>query len=194
MTCWAIIPVKPADQAKLRLAGELSSQRRTALIRQMQAHVFRTVATAGHIARVCVVGEPSAPTPEGWSILADPGHGLNAAIVAGVAEAKRHKADRAVIVFADLPQLSANDMELLCLAPADTVAIAPDRHGTGTNALSLPIPSAKDFTFAFGPDSFARHMAETERLGLPVETIHSLGLSRDVDEPPDLADAAGLEE
>ena len=72
------------------------------------------------------------------------------------------------------------------------VAIAPDRHGRGTNALSLPLPEAEGFTFAFGPDSFALHNLEAARLGLKIEEIHSPGLACDIDEPADLPDAAGL--
>ena len=80
----------------------------------------------------------------------------------------------------------------MAMAPSDAVAIAPDRHGTGTNALSLPIPAAQDFRFAFGDDSFARPRAEAGRLGLEVETVFSRGLEQDIDEPSDLADAANL--
>ena len=100
--------------------------------------------------------------------------------------------DRMIVLFADLPRLTTNDVQLLAAAPPGTIAIAPDRHGTGTNALSLPLPAAKGFTFAFGPDSFARHHAEAERLSIALEEIHSPGLARDVDMPEDLPDAAGL--
>lgn len=194
MTCWAIIPVKSAEQAKLRLAGALSDQRRIALVRLMQSHVFSTVAGASHIGKCCVVGTAEAQVPEGTVQIADPGQGLNVAVSAGLSEALCQGADRAVVIHADLPLLSVNDIELLCLPPSGSIAIAADRHGTGTNALSLPLPAAGGFTFAFGPDSFARHLSEAERLGLAVEMIHSPGLARDVDEPPDLADAAGLTE
>ena len=194
MTCWAIIPVKSADQAKLRLAEALSNQRRIALVRLMQSHVFGTVAAASHIGQCCVVGTAEAQVPAGAVQIADPGQGLNAAITAGLAAAQSQGAERVVVIHADLPLVTVNDIELLCLPPSGSMTIAPDRHGTGTNALSLPLPAAGGFTFAFGPDSLAQHLAEAERLGLAVEMIHSPGLARDVDEPPDLADAAGLTE
>ena len=81
---------------------------------------------------------------------------------------------------------------LLAAAPAGEIAIASDRHGTGTNAISLPLPEAEGFSFAFGPDSFARHQAEADRLGLRIEEIRSPGLARDIDEPEDLPDAESL--
>ena len=70
--------------------------------------------------------------------------------------------------------------------------IAPDRHGVGTNGLSLPLPAARGFRFAFGDDSFALHQAEAARLGLIVEVIHSPTLAKDIDVPADLADADRL--
>jgi len=99
---------------------------------------------------------------------------------------------RLLILPADLPQLSARDIELLAATPAGEIAISPDRHGTGTNALSLPLPQAAGFAFAFGPDSFAAHHAEAERLGLRIGEVHSSGLAKDIDMPEDLPDAAGL--
>jgi 2-phospho-L-lactate guanylyltransferase len=103
-----------------------------------------------------------------------------------------NQADRVIIIHGDLPLVTSQDLELLAAAPEGEIAIAPDRHGTGTNAISLPLPAAKGFSFAFGPDSFALHNAEAGRLGLKIEEIHSPGLSRDVDEPDDLPDAADL--
>ncbi len=110
-------------------------------------------------------------------------HGTNAAV-----------ADRrdVVMVPANLPQTSALDADLLAAAPRGTLSIAPDRHGTGTNALSLPLPDAKSCTFAFGTGSFARLCGEAQRLGLEVEIIRSPGLARDIDEPGDLPDAAAM--
>ena len=90
------------------------------------------------------------------------------------------------------PPVTPRALDRLAAVPAGEIGIAPDRHGTGTNALSLPLPQAAGFAFAFGADSFARHHDEAERLGLTIEVIHSHGLARDIDEPPDLADAAEL--
>ena len=60
------------------------------------------------------------------------------------------------------------------------VAIAPDRHRLGTNALALR--RAAQFTFAFGEASFARH-----RTAAPWSAvIERPGLRFDVDTPADL--------
>jgi 2-phospho-L-lactate/phosphoenolpyruvate guanylyltransferase len=192
MGCWAIIPVKASPDSKSRLAGVLDEPARAALVEAMLAGVIDAARTARNITRVCLIGTPPVDPPADVTVLEEPGSGLNAAASAAMAQAASEGADRVVIVHGDLPLVTARDLELLAAAPAGEIAIAPDRHGTGTNALSLPLPGARGFSFGFGPDSFGRHNAEAERLGLRIEEIHSRGLARDVDEPDDLADAADL--
>jgi 2-phospho-L-lactate guanylyltransferase len=188
LTCWAVIPVKSSPDGKSRLAGTLDAARRRALVDAMLARVIAAATAAENIAEVRLLGGP----PLGLQTLADPGGGLNAAVTSALTEAGRAGATRVVFIHADLPQVTPRDLELLAAAPAGEIALAPDRHGTGTNAISLPLPQAAAFSFAFGTDSFARHVAEAGRLGLEVEEIHSQGLARDIDEPEDLADAADL--
>lgn len=191
MTCWAIIPAKATPDAKSRLAGALDAEARATLAEAMLRRVVAAAGAATNITQVCLLGAP-ADRFAGVTSLADPGGGLNPAVTAALAEVTGRGATRAIFIHADLPLVTAQDLELLAAAPAGEIAIAPDRHGTGTNALSLPLPEAGGFSFAFGPDSFARHQAEALRLGLPVEEIRSQGLARDIDEPDDLPDAAGL--
>ena len=192
MTCWVIIPVKPPEQAKSRLAEVLDGDERAALARAMLAHVVAAARGADHVQHVALLGPTRLGMAEDLPLLADPGTGLNPALQSAMVQISGEPAERLIVLFADLPRLTVQDVQLLACAPPGTVAIAPDRHGTGTNALSLPLPAAKGFTFAFGPDSFALHNMEAERLGLRIEAIHSQGLARDVDVPEDLADAAGL--
>jgi len=188
VTVWAVIPIKAAATAKSRLADVLDAGERTELVETMLRHVVGAALDARLIDRVCLLGDTSG-APDGVTILPDAGEGLNEAVQAALAEIARQGATRAVFVHGDLPQVASQELNLLAAAPAGTVALAPDRHGTGTNAISLPLPEAAGFAFAFGPGSFARHRGEAERLYLRVEEIHSQGLARDVDEPGDLPDA-----
>lgn len=192
MTVWAIIPARPAGEGKTRLSGVLSDAERAKLAGAMLAHVVETARGARNVDRTCIVA--SAPHGLGGDVglIRDPGRGLNPALHVAMDEAGKAGASRALILQGDLPQLTVREVEVLAAAPDGSVAIAPDRHGTGTNALSLPLPQASDFAFAFGPDSFALHHAEAGRLDLPVETIHSPGLARDIDEPDDLPDAQSM--
>jgi len=192
MTCWAIIPCKPSPEAKSRLAGALDAATREALVGAMLAHVAEAASQAVNITRVCLLGSTRKGLPEDLPLLPDPGQGLNAALQSALAQVAWQGPERVVFIASDLPMVTAREIELLAAAAAGEVAIAPDRHGTGTNAISLPLPAATGFAFAFGPDSFARHKSEAERLGLKVEVIHSQGLARDIDEPADLPDAGKL--
>lgn len=94
-----------------------------------------------------------------------------------------------IILAGDLPQVDARDFAMLAEVSNDGIGIAPDRHGTGTNALSLPWSCLADFIFRFGIGSFAAHRLEAYRLGYKLEVQLSPGLEKDIDEPADLADA-----
>ena len=192
MNVWAIIPAKASLESKSRLAGALGPEERRSLVRAMVGHVVKAASDAANISHVCLLGPSRQGLSDDLPLLRDPGGGLNAAVQSAFAEAARQGAERVVFVAADLPQVTATELELMAAAPAGEIAIAPDRHETGTNALSLPLPDAENFRFAFGPDSFALHRAEAQRLGLAMETIHGHGLARDIDEPDDLPDAAEL--
>ena len=190
MTCWAIIPLRATPESKSRLAGVLDEAARGGLVEVMLARVLAAARGARNVDEVRLIG--TAPSlPADVAVMADPGRGLNAAAAAALAAADG-KASRLILIHGDLPLVTARDIELLAAAPAGEIAIAPDRHGTGTNAISLPLPAARGFSFAFGTDSFARHNAEAGRMGLGISEVHSPGLSRDVDEPDDLQDAADL--
>ncbi|MEO5586705.1 MAG: 2-phospho-L-lactate guanylyltransferase [Novosphingobium sp.] len=190
MTIWVVIPVKAPDLGKQRLAEVLDETARSALVRAMLGKVIQAAQAAVTTGQALILG----PSSHGYdlALLDDPGKGLDAALTSALADAERGGASRVVFVAGDLPQVTAREVELLSLAPKNAVAIAPDRHGTGTNAISLPLPAARGFTFAFGPDSFALHSGEVRRMDLELEVIQSHGLMRDIDEPADLPDAAGL--
>ena len=59
-----------------------------------------------------------------------------------------------------------------------------DHKGDGTPV--LVIPTGEGFRFSYGPDSFAAHTLEAQRLGLPYRQLFDPKLSFDVDEPEDL--------
>ena len=66
------------------------------------------------------------------------------------------------------------------------MAVVPDRHGTGTNALVLAPPDA--IGPAFGPGSCARHAERGQRAGHAVEVERLDSLALDLDTPADLAE------
>ena len=114
---------------------------------------------------------------------ADEGHSV--AALAGIARAEADHAECVVLLPGDCPLLDPRELDrLLTGLPANYVAIVPDRHGTGTNALVLAPPAA--IQPAFGEGSCARHVAAARGAGIPfgVEELPSLAL--DLDTPADV--------
>jgi 2-phospho-L-lactate guanylyltransferase len=93
-----------------------------------------------------------------------------------------------LILPADLPLVASADIDNLLRRDAPVV-IAPDRHGTGTNALMVRLDAfGEPFTFQFGEGSFGKHQDEAHRLGVDAVTAVSLGTSFDLDTPEDLVE------
>lgn len=186
MTTWIVTPIKAPEACKTRLSGAMSDVARRDLVRDMLRHVVE-VAQSTTDAELRILG----PSRHGLSaeipLLADPGGGLNAALAAAAQAAGAAGAGRLVVVAADLPRLAPGDLQALVSLKDDVLAVAPDRAGLGTNALSLPLPAARAFRFQYGPESFERHCAEAARLGLPLLAIRSETLGLDIDQPEDLA-------
>jgi 2-phospho-L-lactate guanylyltransferase len=191
MTYWAIVPVKPLRRAKSRLAGVLSDDERALLSQHLLQHTLGVLKEIPEIERTLVVSRDSRALAlarkEGARTLTE--HGapeLNQALVRATLVAKEYGADGVLILPADLPLLTIEDVQSLIKAAKDppVIVLVPDRHGEGTNAL-LVRPSGL-IEYDFGPNSFQRHQLQAEQLGARVEirTIPSLGL--DLDLPEDL--------
>ncbi len=94
-----------------------------------------------------------------------------------------------VVIHGDLPLVTAADIRALLSASENTgCAIAPDRHGAGTNALALrEVPAG--FAYAFGVDSFNLHR---QRLPAELAIVERPGLACDIDTRADLEAAIVL--
>jgi 2-phospho-L-lactate guanylyltransferase len=200
----AVIPVKRFGAAKQRLLEAYVQPRRTALVKAMLVDVIAAVCRAGLVERVIVVtGERRAEriavglarrTGMALEVLRDPkDEGHSEAATLGIVRAKALGASCAALLPADCPLLDPAELDAaLARQRPRRVAIVPDRHGTGTNALLLAPPDA--IAPAFGPDSCARHVDRGRGAGhaVAIEPLDSLAL--DLDTPADLAAlAAALE-
>ncbi|MEX2108266.1 MAG: 2-phospho-L-lactate guanylyltransferase [Solirubrobacterales bacterium] len=190
MKATAILPVKRFAEAKQRLAMGVDDERRVALAAAMMEDVLEAIGEARSIEHTIVVsGDPLAqeiahsahakvvPDP------ADEGH-IEAAL-GGIATAEVDGAACVVLLPGDCPLLDPRELDrLLTGVPERYVAVVPDRHGTGTNALVLSPPRA--IQPAFGEGSCDRHVAAAREAGIPfaVEEMNSLAL--DLDTPADL--------
>jgi 2-phospho-L-lactate guanylyltransferase len=186
----AIVPVKRFADAKRRLAGGIDDERREALVAAMLEDSLEAIAGARSIERTVVVsGDPHAQeiaAAADVEVLPDPAdEGHVTAALAGIARAEVDHAECVVLLPGDCPLLDPKELDrLLTGVPSTYVAIVPDRHGTGTNALVLSPPGAIEP--AFGEGSCERHVAAARAAGVPfaVEELPSLAL--DLDTPADV--------
>lgn len=176
-----LVPVKAFRSAKGRLGGALDDDSRAALARSLATAVVEACAGLA-VYVVCEDDDVEAWAASlGATALRAPLPGLNEVVRHGVAELTRRGHDRVLVTHADLSDPSG----LPTLLTHDGVVLVPDRRLDGTNA--LVVPTTGRFAFRYGPGSFARHLSEAERFGLPIHVVRNAGLALDVDEPDDLA-------
>lgn len=175
-----VVPVKAFTAAKLRLASALDPSERATLARQLADVV---VAAAAPLPVVVVCDDDEV---RDWAIAAGadvvwcPARGLNGAVADGVAALRDRGFAQAIVAHADLPLAT----ELAWVADFPGVTVVPDRRRDGSNVVA--VPTGAGFDFAYGAGSFARHRAETTRLGLPLRIVDDPALRWDVDLPDDL--------
>jgi 2-phospho-L-lactate/phosphoenolpyruvate guanylyltransferase len=178
-----LIPVKRLSESKLRLAGVLGPPQRRRLALSMLADVL--VAAAGWPLRMVVTSDRDAASlarSAGWSIVPDPGSGLNDAVAEGTSAGVSAGATALLVLPFDVPLVTGQELEALFATDADVVVACSDDGGT-SGLLRRP-PAA--IAARFGPDSARSHAGAAGAAGLRVQSLRLPGLSLDVDEPGDL--------
>jgi len=190
MRHWLIIPVKPFDQAKSRLAAVLPDPERVALSAQLLEHTLRVATGTSLFEQIVVVSHDSAALAVaarfGAVRLVETLAGLNAAATQACNHANAAGADAVLLLPSDLPRLCAEDLQEVVDAfssHSPTVVLAPSRDG-GTNALMFPLPAP--FTLAFGANSHHTHRILASAAGCTVVEVHRATLAFDLDSPADL--------
>lgn len=201
MQTTAVICVKRFARAKQRLLDALDRPQRAAIVKAMLTDVLAAVSATDRVERIIVVtGESRAerialaharrvrrPPLE---VLVDPDdRGHSEAATLGIIRALSHGARSVALLPGDCPLLDARELDdALGRLGEGRVAVVPDRHGTGTNAL-LMCP-ADAIGPAFGEASAERHRDRAERAGhdAVIDPVASLAL--DLDTPADLAELA----
>ncbi len=192
LTQLAVVALKPFGEAKLRLGGVLSDERRAALAHRMATHVITTansvlptaVVSRDHDVLAMAESLGAIPIPERVRPGLQVG-GLNEALDDATDFAHDCGAKLLVILAGDLPLLSADDVSALVRLPGlPGLVVARDHAGTGTNALAMSPPGAT--AHQFGPGSLHAHRRRALLSGLPVVTLDRSGLCRDIDTPDDL--------
>ena len=175
----AAIPLRDFGSAKSRLAEDLHPEVRA----RVAAAIAERVAAACTAAGFSVVVVTAAPDVIEWChlrdlrVIADPGTGLDGATSAAIATTTGPW----LVVHGDLPLITSGDLAGIDdLVAEGRVVLAPSRDG-GTNVIA----ASGEFRFAYGPGSFARHLAAAAHRH-PLVLVRP-GLAVELDTPTDLA-------
>ena len=176
----ALVPVRDPGRGKTRLSSVLGKDARAALTGAMLADVVTALRGASLHRIVVLAGGPtaaSAATALGVDVLLDPpgDHGLNAALMAA---ARRIRANASLVVPADLPLLSPEDVTELVGTAGEVVVAATQDGGTG-GLLRRP---AWVIDPVYGGRSAARHLLAARQAGYSAERADITGFSIDVDD------------
>lgn len=191
MHLWAIVPVKPLNKGKSRLSEVLPEARRILLNNTLFQHTLHILKQVERISDILVISQDGIvleyANELGLQSMAEEGElDLNLALFKATEYAKNFFVDGVLILPADLPLLTAYDVDdvINIMPEPPCLVIAPDRHRQGTNALLL---SPLDLiTFSFGHDSFSKHAIQAMSIGAKLEIIENQNISVDLDLPEDL--------
>jgi 2-phospho-L-lactate guanylyltransferase len=183
MATIALIPVKELATAKARLAPVLDEGARRDLALAMLRDVLEAALACRALDGAVIVSRDETvrgmARDHGTEATAQPG-GLNEALTSA-AEKLRGRAERLLVLAADLPRADPASMTAVVAANADVVVV-PSGDG-GTNALLLP-PGA--IAFQYGRNSAARHVAAAEAARRRTLRLELDMLALDIDTPADL--------
>lgn len=191
MNIWAIVPVKPFNRSKSRLAAVLSASQRAILSRQMLERTLKTLKQVDEISGILVVSRDQSALAlarqyHAQTVQESGNPELNEALTRATQVVSATWSARSVLVVAsDIPLLRVQDVQgVLALADSTSIVLATDRRKDGTNALLMRPPGL--IPYCYGPGSFMKHMAQARSIGVEPQVFESSTLALDVDVPADL--------
>jgi FO synthase len=184
MSTWALVPIKSRALCKTRLAPVLSPVQRVALVRALLGHVLATLRAVPGVDHIALVSSERDGVADDVGMVQDRGNDLNAGLESGVDHAIAAGAKTILIVPADLPLLCVHDVQqLMSGARRSGIALAPDRHERGTNAVCMALPAR--LHLQFGEDSFLKHCRQAAERFEAAAHVRSGGLGFDLDTAAD---------
>jgi len=191
---WTIVPVRGLAAGKSRLAPVLNRAQRIALNRELLERTLAITSEWSGAPQHTIVVSPCARTlalaQKAGAVTVSEGRravGLNRAVRLGSARAATQGATHVLVLPCDLPHVSTATLRALVHAAGRgrRVVLAPDKAGTGTNAVLVGIGTG--FEFAFGPGSLMAHQAAAAYAGLTASLMQHDELQFDLDTPDDFA-------
>ena len=188
---WAVVPVKCFSRGKSRLRDVLSRADREELARSLCDRALSVLAECDAVdgalvATDCAHVARFAESRDAIVLRDLPAASFAQIIDRALAALSADGASAALVLMADLPFLTADDVRALVAAlERAPLVLAPDRHGRGTNALAVSPPER--IATCFGSEtSFALHVARARESRLDVAVHRSEGVGFDLDSPADL--------
>lgn len=188
----ALVPVKPLQFSKLRLAELLTPAERAKLTLSMLDDVLNNLAASAAISdTVIVTRDPvvaELAKQRGVSLISEsethspPATSLNAALTFAARQLE-HETGGLLIVPGDVPLVAAGEYTAAIEAWAGDVVAVAAQDG-GTNALLSRLEDA--MPYCFGPNSIAHHRSAAAERGLEFNVLSSNTWSRDIDVPADV--------
>ena len=190
MSLVAIIPIKPLNKGKSRLSSVFNEKQRIELNTQLLKNTIRAIKNIQTINQIFVISSD----PNVLSIARDLGTktiqeqkstNINRALRKATKAALAYKADKIIIIPADLPLINEIDIISIIdkMSYPPQIIIVPDRKDSGTNILLINPIGILDFEF--GSNSFIRHIEQAQRKNIRVDVVRTESLGLDVDSPDD---------
>lgn len=193
---FVLIPVKALPWGKSRLSPVLSEAARHALARAMLTDVLTSALRATTVDRVAVISSDTTLLALARGLGAfgvDEGYprGLNGAADVGTDFCVRHNASAVLVLLADVPLVTAADVDLLFghLSGDPQVVLVPCKEGQGTNAVLRSPPQV--VKTCFGGPSLAAYQREAARHGICCCVVEIPRIALDLDSVADLWRFAG---
>jgi len=185
---WAVIPVKPLEQAKSRLLTDLQAAECALLSQAMFRDVLHALEAARGIDGITVLTHDDTVArltlQMGHVVIPDENAELNLGLDAAAHRIAGLGADRMLVIPADIPTITSKDIEQLLREHTSGLGLCPAIRDGGTNALLVSPPDAIEFHF--GADSARRHLDAAQQRGINSSHLLIPAFSHDIDTADDL--------
>jgi 2-phospho-L-lactate guanylyltransferase len=191
MSLWAIIPVKPLNRAKSRLAEVLSPEQRYLFAEMMLRRLLNVLSEVPQVTGTLVVSRDTKALAiareMGAKTVQESGPAeLNMALARATEVVRIWRGGAVLILPADLPFVTHEDIVAIAEMGrfGKTVVIATDHEEDGTNALLVrPVGL---IPYGYGSKSYERHTIAAKLAGAEVKVYESENIKLDIDIPQDL--------
>jgi 2-phospho-L-lactate/phosphoenolpyruvate guanylyltransferase len=188
---WAVVPVKELQGAKVRLSPAVPRHLLEGLVLAMCEDVLAAVSRANGLAGIAVVTVDARVTclakSYGARILtADARRGHTAAVAAAAKTLAEEGVGGMMQLPGDIPLVTSEEISLVLAMHRSppSFTIVPSHDDFGSNTIVVSPPTAVPLTF--GDDSFFPHLKTAQARGISPLICRMPGISRDIDNPPDL--------